>query len=131
MTTLTFHKAYRNDEALRKSFNDLATLVFGINFEEWHQYVDGRKLIANVSVNVLDFVVNGEEKRAIQIGTVMTHPEYRNRGLSKRLMHKVLEAYENRYDFMYLFANQNVLDFYPKFGFKAVSDYPFSMASAN
>ncbi|MFD0051944.1 GNAT family N-acetyltransferase [Actinomycetes bacterium NPDC127524] len=142
MTDLTFYKDYKNDEELRKSFNELATSVFGINFEDWYQkgywksryipfsYVEGSKVIANVSVNLLDFIVNGEKKRAIQIGTVMTHPEYRNRGLSKSLMNKVLEEYENKYDFMYLFANQNVLDFYPKFGFKSVNEYQYSMEYA-
>ncbi|WHX50075.1 hypothetical protein QNH46_05255 [Paenibacillus woosongensis] len=40
---------------------------------------------------------------------------------------KVLEEYENKYDFMYLFANNTVLDFYPKFGFKAVEEHLFSM----
>lgn len=57
----------------------------------------------------------------------MTHPEYRKRGLSKRLMNKVLEEYENKYDFMFLFANHNVLDFYPKFGSKSINEYQFSM----
>ncbi|WGG44599.1 GNAT family N-acetyltransferase [Rossellomorea sp. DA94] len=139
MTELTFYKDYKNDEELRNSFNELATLVFGVNFEDWYQkgywknhyipfsYVEGSKVIANVSVNLLDFIINGEKKRAIQIGTVMTHPEHRNRGLSKSLMNKVLEEYENKYDFMYLFANQNVLDFYPKFGFKSVNEYQYSM----
>lgn len=139
MSNLIFTNDYKNNNDLRKSFNELAILVFGINFEDWYQkgywkdryipfsYVEGSKVIANVSVNLLDFVINGEKKRAIQIGTVMTHPEYRNQGLSKSLMNKVLEEYENKYDFMYLFANQNVLAFYPKFGFKPVNEYQFSM----
>lgn len=140
MTGLTFYKDYKNNEEIRKSFNELATLVFGLNFEDWYKkgywnnhyipfsYVVGAKVIASVSVNLLDFVINGEKKRAIQIGTVMTHPDYRNRGLSASLMNKVLEEYENNYDFMYLFANQSVLDFYPKFGFQSVNEYQFSMA---
>ncbi|PPA69938.1 GNAT family N-acetyltransferase [Jeotgalibacillus proteolyticus] len=57
----------------------------------------------------------------------MTHPDYRNRGLSAKLMNKVLQEYENRYDLMYLFANQSVLDFYPKFGFERVEEVQFSM----
>ncbi len=139
MNGLTLWKDHKSNEKLRKSFNELATSVFGINFEEWYQkgywnnryipfsYVDGNKVVANVSVNVLDFVIDSERKKAIQIGTVMTHPDYRNRGLSRSLMNKVLEEYENNYDFMYLFANQNVLEFYPKFGFTSVKEYQFSM----
>lgn len=136
---LNFLKGYKDDEKFRKGFNGLATKVFGISFESWYQqgfwnnrytpfsYIDGDNVVANVSVNVLDFIINGEKKRALQIGTVMTHPEYRKRGLSASLINKVLDEYENKYDFMYLFANQTVLDYYPRFGFKSVIEYQFSM----
>ncbi|PQP90280.1 GNAT family N-acetyltransferase [Paenibacillus sp. AR247] len=139
MQEFIFTKDYKNNEPLRKSFFELATNTFGLSFENWYQqgfwseryipfsFVDGEKIIANVSVNILELIINGEKKKAIQIGTVMTHPEYRRRGLSASLMNKVLEEYENKYDFMYLFANHTVLDFYPKFGFKAVEEHLFSM----
>jgi predicted N-acetyltransferase YhbS len=136
---LTFIKDYKNEKKVRESFNELATLVFGLDFEDWYQkgywdsryipfsYLDGQKVIANVSVNLLDFVIDGKKKRAIQIGTVMTHPDYRNRGLSASLMNKVLDEYAYQYDFMYLFANRNVLGFYPKFGFESVEENQFLM----
>lgn len=139
MQELIFTKDYKNNEPLRKSFFELAANTFGLNFENWYQkgfwseryipfsFVEGEKVIANVSVNILELIIHGEKKKAIQIGTVMTHPDYRKRGLSTSLMNKVLEEYENRYDFMYLFANNTVLDFYPKFGFKAVEEHLFSM----
>ncbi|MED5017764.1 GNAT family N-acetyltransferase [Paenibacillus chibensis] len=139
MQELLFTKDYKNNEALRESFFELATNTFGLNFENWYQkgywseryipfsFVEGDQVVANVSVNLLEFIINGEKKQAIQIGTVMTHPEYRKRGLSASLMNKVLEEYENKYDFMYLFANDTVLDFYPKFGFKPVEEHLFSM----
>lgn len=140
MEVLTFYKDYKNNNELRNSFNELAQSVFGINFEEWYRrgywnnryipfsYVDGTKIVANVSVNILDFIIDGEPKKAIQIGTVMTDPEYRNRGLSAKLMNMVLKEYEHQSDFIYLFANQSVLDFYPKFGFQPVKETQFSMA---
>ncbi|KOY16063.1 GNAT family N-acetyltransferase [Paenibacillus xylanivorans] len=139
MQELIFMKNYKNYEALRKSFFELAVNTFEINFEDWYQqgywgeryipysYVDGDQVIANVSVNILELIIHGEKKKAIQIGTVMTHPDYRGKGLSTRLMNKVLEEYENKYDYMYLFANESVLDFYPKFGFKPVEEHLFSM----
>ncbi|MGV2962846.1 GNAT family N-acetyltransferase [Paenibacillus sp. AGC30] len=132
-------KNYKNNEVLRKSFFELAVNTFEINFEDWYQqgywgeryipysYVDGDQVIANVSVNILELIIQGEKKKAIQIGTVMTHPDYRGKGLSTHLMNKVLEEYENKYDYMYLFANESVLDFYPKFGFKPVEERLFSM----
>ncbi|WP_338707763.1 GNAT family N-acetyltransferase [Paenibacillus amylolyticus] len=139
MQELIFMKNYKNNEVLRKSFFELAVNTFEINFEDWYQqgywgeryipysYVDGDQVIANVSVNILELIIHGEKKKAIQIGTVMTHPDYRGKGLSTRLMNKVLEEYENKYDYMYLFANESVLDFYPKFGFEPVEEHLFSM----
>ncbi|TDL61410.1 GNAT family N-acetyltransferase [Paenibacillus amylolyticus] len=139
MQELIFIKNYKNNEVLRKSFFELAVNTFEINFEDWYQqgywgeryipysYVDGDQVIANVSVNILELIIHGEKKKAIQIGTVMTHPDYRGKGLSTRLMNKVLAEYENKYDYMYLFANESVLDFYPKFGFKPVEEHLFSI----
>ena len=139
MQELIFTKDYKNNEALRKSFFELATNTFDLSFENWYQkgfwseryipfsFVEGDKIIANVSVNILELIINGKKKKAIQIGTVMTQPEYRRTGLSTSLMNKVLEEYENKCDIMYLFANNTVLDFYPKFGFKAVEEREFSI----
>jgi len=139
MEQLHFIKDYKNNEVLRKSFNSLANQIFGINFEEWYQkgfwdshyipfsYTDGSIVIANVSVNILHLIIEGEVKKAVQIGTVMTHPDYRNKGISAALMRKVLDEYETKSDFIYLFANQSVLDFYLKFGFEAVEEYVYTL----
>ncbi|PMC40692.1 GNAT family N-acetyltransferase [Bacillus sp. UMB0899] len=139
MTTPCYEKNYQTNKELRKSFNDLADLTFGINFEKWyekgywteryepHSYIIDGKVIANVSVNKLDLIVHNSRKKAIQIGTVMTHPDYRNKGLSKKLMNKVLKEYENHIDVFYLYANDSVLDYYPKYGFQKVNEHIFSM----
>ncbi|WP_186328810.1 GNAT family N-acetyltransferase [Bacillus sp. X1(2014)] len=136
MKELLFIKDYKDHEYLRTSFNQLASDTFGIEFETWHQngywtekylpysFVDHRQVVANVSVNLVNLVVNAEVKQAIQIGTVMTHPNYRNKGLSRRLMEIVLDEYKH-VDIIYLFANQNVLDFYPKFGFSSTDEVQF------
>ncbi|KIL51928.1 GNAT family N-acetyltransferase [Jeotgalibacillus soli] len=139
MKERSFIKNLKNKDRLKNSFNSLAEKVFGINFEGWYEkgywnekytpfsYVDGNQVVANVSVNKMDLIINRKLKRGLQIGTVMTHPDYRNQGLSASLMNKVLEEYENEYDVMYLFANHSVLDYYPKFGFTKVNEYQFSM----
>ena len=137
MKNITFIKDYKDNNKLHSSFNELANSVFGISFEEWYQYgfwneryipysfVLDEKVIANVSVNLLNIFINGEEKSAVQIGTVMTHPDFRNKGLSGILMRKVLEDYEKKCDFMYLFANDTVLNYYPKFEFEVVKETQF------
>ncbi|MGD8189600.1 GNAT family N-acetyltransferase [Brevibacillus ginsengisoli] len=137
--SLQLIKGFQKNEPLRKSFNELAEGIFGLNFEQWYQqgywtdkyvpysFVLNDQIIANVSVNKLNLVVNHERKATIQIGTVMTHPDYRIQGLSARLMNQVLEDYEGKYDLMYLFANRSVLEFYPKFGFYSMDETQFSM----
>jgi len=130
---------YRDNNLLRNSFIELAHEIFGINFSSWvekgywgdryipYSYADGDKIVANVSVNKLDFIVEGDKYRALQIGTVMTHPDYRSKGLSASLMNHILEEYKYQYDFLYLFANDSVLDFYPKFGFERMEEFLFTV----
>jgi GNAT superfamily N-acetyltransferase len=135
---MEFIKDYKHKGKLRNSFNQLAMNTFGIQFETWYQhgfwtekyipysFIEHDMVVANVSVNLIPLVIEGEVKQAVQIGTVMTHPDYRKRGLSRKLMEMVLENYKE-VDIVYLFANQSVLDFYPKFGFEAYQEIQFSM----
>lgn len=130
---------YKDNELYRKTFNDLAESTFDINFEEWYKqgfwndkyvcysYLDKNKVIANVSINKMDLIYQGNDYRALQIGTVMTHPDYRNQGLAQELINHVISKYEQDYDFFYLFANNTVLDFYPKFGFERVEESSFTV----
>lgn len=52
------------------------------------------------------------------LGTVMTHPDYRNRGLSRWLMERVLKEWGERGHALYLYANDGVRSFYPGLDFK-------------
>lgn len=139
MNNLKFIYDYKNIDRYRLSFNKLVNRVFGIDFEKWHQhgfwddtyvchsYVDQNEVVANVSASKLEMIIDGEAMKALQIGTVMTHPDYRGRGLSKSLMEMVLKKYEPEYDFIYLFANNRVLSFYPKFGFTSAGQCRYSI----
>ncbi|EAG4992140.1 N-acetyltransferase, partial [Listeria monocytogenes] len=62
---------------------------------------------------------------------VMTHPNYRGQGLAKNLLNHVIAKYEDQYDFLYLFANDTVLDFYPKFGFERIEESSFTVDACN
>ncbi len=131
-------KNYQNDKILRDSFNALAQKIFCLNFEDWYQngfwtdnyipysVVENDRVVSNISVNRCDMEWDGEVLRLIQLGTVMTDPEYRGRGYSRLLMEEVLRDYEGKADGIYLFANDTVLDFYPKFGFRRMSEYQYS-----
>lgn len=134
---------YKQIEKYKKSFNELAKQVFEVDFKEWYDkgcwndnyicysYVDGDQVIANASVNKMVVISNGKEYKAIQLGTVMTHPDYRHQGLAAKLMNHIIEKYEKDYDFIYLFANDTVLDFYPKFGFEQVQESSFSLKTSD
>lgn len=133
MNNLKFVQGYKADEPYGKSLTGLANLIFGINLNKWDNryipfsYMDGEAVAANVSINLLDLIIRGERRSALQIGTVMTHPDYRKRGLSARLMNRVLDEYGDKCDYIYLFANRNVLDFYPRFGFEPVEEHQFTL----
>lgn len=132
-------KNIRENPVLRESFMELAIRTFHLDFHSWHQngfwgdrYIpyamtDGKQVAANVSVNLMDMVLNGEQKRYIQLGTVMTAPEFRGKGFSRRLMESVLDDWASRCDGIYLFANDSVLEFYPKFGFRPAVEHQVSM----
>ena len=136
-------KNYRNNDTLRKSFNELAQKTFGFDFEDWYQngfwgdnynpysiVIDG-KVVSNVSVNKTDMLMDGEVKHFLQLGTVMTDEQYRNKGLSRMLMEQIELDYAGKVDGIYLFANDSVLDFYPKLGFQKAKEYQYSRKVLN
>ena len=77
---------------------------------------DEGRVVSNVSVNRIRFDLGGKKKDYIQIGTVMTDEKYRGKGLNGQIMERVLKEYEGKADGIYLFANDSVLNYYPKFG---------------
>ncbi|MBQ3601225.1 MAG: GNAT family N-acetyltransferase [Lachnospiraceae bacterium] len=136
-------KNYRENNQLRQSFNELAEKTFGLNFEDWYQngfwgenynpysIVQDGKVVANVSVNTTNILWNGEKKHFIQLGTVMTEEAYRNKGLIRRIMEEIEVDYKEKIDGMYLFANDEVLTFYPKFGFEKAVEFQYAKQVCN
>ena len=131
-------KNYRNNEALRASFNRLAENTFGLNFENWYRngfwkdnyipysvVIDG-EVVSNVSVNACNMNYKGQIVKLIQLGTIMTDDDYRGKGYARALMEEVMKDYDGKVDGIYLFANDSVLEFYPKFGFREAKEYQYS-----
>lgn len=131
-------KDFKDNITYRKSYNELTQKTYGFDFEQWYQngywgsnYIPysllaGENIVANISASIIDCLVLGEFKRFIQIGTVMTAYEHRNHGLARFLIEKVIDEWKNKCDMIYLFANDSVLDFYPKFGFIPAKEYQYS-----
>lgn len=130
---------YRDDRALRDSFNALAEQTFGLSFEGWYQngfwkenydphsiVIDGQ-LVSNVSVNRTDLLIGGKRRRILQLGTVMTAEEHRNKGCGRAIMEYIEREYAD-VDGIYLFANDTVVDYYPRFGFRPGVEYAYRRA---
>ena len=66
-------------------------------------------------------LVGGQPTRTHQFGAVATRESERGKGLSRILMNHVLGKYPDVPAF--LGANDSVLDFYPRFGFRPVQTY--------
>lgn len=127
---------YKDNGSIRAALNRLTRDTFGFDFESWyqndywkddmympHSLMDGERMVANVSANRMEFVISGEIKHFIQIGTVMTAKDYRGQGLGRYLIEKVIDTYRDECDGIYLFGNDSVLDYYPKFGFEVSKEY--------
>ena len=135
-----FSNKVRDNDILRESFNKLTRQTFGFDFINWYALghwgkwyipqalLDGEKVVSNVSVNLMQFDMQGVQKNYIQLGTVMTDKDYRGQGLNRQIMERVLEEYVGKVDGIYLFGNDEVLDYYPKFGFQASKEYEYYMS---
>lgn len=137
MSDFTLIDSYRDNAALRESFYAMIATVFTrVNFAVWHDQgwwpdhyrpfslLHYDQMVANVSVCEMTVLIDARPTPAIQIGAVATHPDYRGRGLSRRLMDHVMARYRD-IPFAFLFANDSVLDFYPKFGFRPQKEMIF------
>lgn len=138
---MRFVTDYMRDEVLRHELNELTQETFGFDFESWvtngyfegdyipYSYEENGRLIANVSVNRMEFLQNGVEKHYIQVGTVMTGQKFRNQGYARNLMEKVLSDYAGKCDGIYLFGNLDALGFYDKMGFARGMQYRYILKS--
>lgn len=136
----TFITAYQDNDKLRNNLNILAQKIFrGLSFEKWYSQgywneacvpyslFDSEKCVANIFANIFHMTLFGVSKCYIQLGTVMTDNDYRNQGLSRFLMENIIRDWQDKCDAIYLYANDSVLDYYPKFGFEKSYEYQYSM----
>lgn len=139
-TSFDYRTDYQDDKNLRSSFDSLAQQIFGLTFEAWYRsgnwtdryrpysLFDHKKVVANVSVSPMDLRCMGKELHCVQLGTVMTEPSFRGRGLVHFLIARALADWSAKCDGIYLYANQDTKEFYSKFGFAPVREWRHSMA---
>ncbi|HOM01524.1 MAG TPA: GNAT family N-acetyltransferase [Acetivibrio sp.] len=119
----------RNDKEYQFMLNNLLKDIF-LDFQFWYDLnlwdenyesysiVENGEIVSNICVFKTQILFNQKQYPALSVGAVATKKEYRGRGLFRILMEHIIEKYNNVP--MYLSANDTVLDFYPKFGFKRV-----------
>lgn len=132
-------KDYINEKEYFQKLNELTSEVFGFSFEDWinngyytgeyipYSYWEEGKIVSNVSANIMKFTFDNKVREFIQIGTVMTKKEFRNKALATKLMKYVIDEYKDRCDGIYLFGDLKALDFYKKLGFKIINQYRYSL----
>ena len=82
--------------------------------------VDGGRIVSTVGRSRMHLVVNGVDRTGWQLGAVATARPYRRQGLARRLMDRVIAELDEPDQPVILFANNSVLDFYPRFDFKRI-----------
>jgi predicted N-acetyltransferase YhbS len=86
-----------------------------------HACVEGDELVASASVQRMELVLHGQRVRGHQLGAVGTLPTHRQRGLQRGVMERALQGVAPD-DLAFLFANERVLEFYPRFGFSRMRE---------
>lgn len=114
----------------------------GLDFGPWHRrggwtpayevhgIADRGELLATVAVTRATAVVAGREHRGAQLGAVGVVPEARGRGLLRSLLERVLARLEPEVELVHLYANEKMLDLYPRFGFRRVEETDFELPVA-
>ncbi|HPT79363.1 MAG TPA: GNAT family N-acetyltransferase [Candidatus Atribacteria bacterium] len=121
----------RNDIDYQSKLNKLLKEIF-FDFQFWYDLnlwderyesysiIENDEIISNICVYKTEILFEGRRYPALSFGAVATRQEHRGRGLSRLLMEHIFAKYPDTP--MYLSANEGVLDFYPRFGFRRIYD---------
>jgi GNAT superfamily N-acetyltransferase len=119
----------KNDKNYQTMLNNLLKDIF-LDFQFWYDLnlwdenyesysiIENGEMISNICIFKTELMFNQKQYSALSIGAVATKQEHRCRGLLRILMEHIIKKYKGVP--MYLCANDEVVNFYPKFGFKRV-----------
>jgi GNAT superfamily N-acetyltransferase len=121
-------------------FGFVAGVFGGVDFVLWAQrggwrdgyeifaIVAGGEVVSTIGRTRMRLMVTGEPRIGYQLGAVATRTDFRRRGLARQLMEEVIGELEDPDQPIILFANNTVLAFYPRFGFRRVVQQRFAAA---
>jgi len=113
-----------NNKEYQGKLNVLMKEVF-LDFQFWydlnlwdHNYesysiMENEQIVSNICLYKTKLILNEKQCSALSVGAVATKKEYRGRGYLRSIMEHVTKKYDGTP--MYLSANENVINFYPKF----------------
>lgn len=135
---LPLHILGPDDTTLHAAYCDYVAQVFRkADFRRWCSWgqwnddyrafvlVDNGVVVANASVMRMRLLLDGVETLGFQLGAVGCLPSLRGRGLARQVLEAAL-AYCGEAPVL-LFANENVREFYPRFGFRAAAQSLFEI----
>lgn len=87
---------------------------------------DGDEIVSTIGRTRMRLVVDGATRIGYQLGAVGTRADLRRHGLARHLMEEVIAELDHPDQPIILFANDSVLGFYPRFGFRRVLQQRFA-----
>lgn len=133
------YKQYQHNEKLRQEFNRMTQYFWKFDFENFYRsgfwkdtcilysLFDEDKIVSHITVSLFAQT----EKTLIQLGTVMTDENYQKQGLNRFLMERIIIDFKDVVAGIFLFANETVLDYYPKFGLIPVPEFEHFLSKKN
>ena len=124
---------YWADPAARKAFKDFILAIHNVDFDAWdragywdddykpYSFFAGDRVIASLCIYTMPAIVNGEACQVAQVSGVGTLPEFRRRGLNRRLHEIALPEALSSHRFAFLFADDEAIPFYRACGFQPVT----------
>jgi len=132
---LSLRTEYWDDPKALCAFKEFMIEIFGLDFSEWESggywddaytpfsFFEGERIVSSVCIYLLDAVIDGERTRVAQISGVGTLPEWRRKGLSRRLTDAGLDWARESHEGVFLFADAEAIPYYKACGFRPVDEY--------
>ncbi len=140
IVNLTLRENYWDSPELKKEFMGFLVQLFDLDLSLWDKmgfwddryrpfsYFSDNRVVSNVCVYTMDMTIRGERRRVAQISAVGTVPEYRRRGLSRKLTQVALDWARANHDFFFLFADEDAYKLYKECGFRPAEEYKTRIA---
>src|SRR5687768_12930919 len=135
---LSFRTRYWRDLEARTAFISFIKAIHNVDFAEWNaagywdddyvpfSYFCGDRVVASVCIYTMPALVAGVNCRIAQVSGVGTVPEFRLKGLNRKLHEIALAWARTDHRFAFLFSDTEAMPFYSKVGFRPALEFaPF------